>query len=804
MVRPEISTGVRQIAQQISSRAWAKPTKLPATPARGPGFLRPLPSWLIQFSLKGSNFGVEVAGIDPDVSEDTRGIALQLESWTAEYKLKRAAPDERPTSRRHVAKQPSVPKEPPIVITPPFETSGAMDSTDGRRLAVHVRGFEGSVVEGVDALEPEAFLSLPRFEIAFATSSDTEGPIFHVNSFMKSLHMNYSLYRYYSIGVAAAVLKKAFSHDKSATAHSSIPPKIDSKIPVLRPDEKLKHTGRPELVTVDVKMELLQIKADMPKDPPMMLHVFGMEAGQHRWARPFLRSRLVRVYARAPRMRSTWARIVSIKALRADLREVKRKRGSSIIEEKLFDIATDFIRLAVPHELVMHELFDNVVNVTKATAQLHHRFKTGSNDYILERKPEQPKVMPRISIRSKVMLFHIEDGPFDWKLGMIYRVGLIEQKQRDAREGAFLEKAKHLERLYNRGSSRLRNPSGHRQQQENSQRSQSEDHRGRPSSPIHPIRHHSESPRSRQSRWMRYDPEGKCALSKEAKVSTDEAWHRLQKHNAQTWKKRIDCAYHTQNHGMQEIRRIFSGNDEIDVEHSAEKLLAVPERPGLMSTLISDLHIVLDKPSFPINEYPQYLHRVGKGMPRDMKYSLLIPMSVQVDMGEARVTLRDYPLPLLHVPAIRPGQSPRLPSWSLKTDFVIAEEFRGDASSRQVQVEVVPSEKFAGPGNARGFEIDVSRTVSPVKTYSDVSIAINTNASTSITWGTSLQPAIQDMMMVIEGFSKPQADPSDRTGFWDKIRLSVHSRINVVWTGDGDVHLNLKGTLPSTHDIFSS
>ena len=792
MIRPEISTGLRQIVQQISSKATTKTSKLRSSPSRDPDFLRPLPQWLVEFSLQGTNFGVDVAGIDSDVSKDTRGIALQLESWTAEYKLKRTDPEERPPSRRHATQKSTNLNEPSIVVTPPLSKDNVTDSTDGRRLAVHVRGLEGFVVEGVDALEPDPFLSLPRFEMAFTTSSDTEGPIFHINSFIKALYIHYSLYRYYSIGIAAAVLRKAFAYDRQVTTPLLGLQTEKTSAPSLKPGEEHKSHKRPQIVTLDLKSELLQIKTKMPADPHMMLQVFGMETGQHRWARPFLRSRLVRLNAEAPRLSSTWTRIISLKALRIDLRKVKRKRGSNVVEEKSFDLATDFIRLAVPHQLVMHKVFDNFVNVTKATAQLHHRFKTGTDDYILQKLPEQPRVLPRISIRSKVMLFDIEDGPFDWKLGMIYRIGLIEQKQRLAREEAFFAKAKHIEKSYYRGSSRYRNHSGYGQQRD-SQRSQSEDHRGRGRSPSPEVRHHSESPRKHRSRWMRYNPEGKCALSTDAKVSTDEAWRKVQRHNAQSWKKRIDGAYRIQNRGMQEIRGIFWGSDEFPVEDRDERILAMPERPGLMSTLISDLHVILDKPSFPVNEYANYLHKLGKGIPRDMEYSLLIPMNVQIDMGEARITLRDYPLPLLHVPAIRPGQSPRLPSWSLKTDFIIAEEYRGDKSSKQVQVEVVPPNKFADLDRINGLAIDVRRTVSPIKTYSDVNVAINTNASTSITWGTSLQPAIQDMMMVIEGFSKPQVDPSDRTGFWDKIRLSVHSRVSVVWTGDGDVHLNLKG-----------
>ena len=49
-------------------------------------------------------------------------------------------------------------------------------------------------------------------------------------------------------------------------------------------------------------------------------------------------------------------------------------------------------------------------------------------------------------------------------------------------------------------------------------------------------------------------------------------------------------------------------------------------------------------------------------------------------------------------------------------------------------------------------------------------------------------------MMITEGFTKPEIDPSDRVGFWDKIRLSFHSRLTVNWKGDGEVQLRLKGS----------
>lgn len=794
MVRPEISSGVRQIVHQLSEDRNLETTTTNAS-TRKADFLRPLPPWLVQCSLQGSNFGFEVAGVDVEVSDDTRGVALQLESWTAEYKMQRASPDERPPSRRHGGMRSPTRDEPTIRVTPPPGTGMASPTfTDGRRLAVHVRGLEGFVVEGVDAVEPDSFLHLPRFEVAFSTSSDSQGPIFHVNTHTKALYLQYSLYRYYSIGVATAVLRKAFGGDRVSSTSTDSSNEVFSHDNTKAPSTPPHRNAAQALITIDVRADLLQIKARMPSDPLVMLQIYRMEAGRHRWAMPFMKSQMVRLYTEAPQVSAAWARIMTMKSLRVDLRENRRKqRGGKIIQEKSIDMVTDFVRLAVPHQLVPHKVFDNFVNAMKATEQLHHRFSTGSNDYVLKKRPEKPKEVPRVSIRSKAFLFDVEDGAFDWKLGTIYRIGLIEQKQRIAREEAYLAKKQALGNSRpNRGSSRYRSQPGPSGQRGRSNQSPPRERRGR--STGSESRHRSDSPRSPRSRHMRYDPDGKSKVSQEAKISSDEAWQTLMRYNAQSWKKRVDNVYRIQNSGMRKIRNIFWGNEEIlTSDDEPESIVAMPERPSLMSTLISDLHIVLDRPSFPIKDYPHFLHRVGKGIPYDMEYSLLIPLSVQIDMGEARVTMRDYPLPLLHVPAIRPGQSPRLPSWSLKTDFVIAEEYRGDVSTKHVNVEVVPPGKFSRPDNAQGFGIDVRRTVSPVKTYSDVDIAINTSAPTSITWGTSYQPAIQDMMMIIEGFTKPQVDPSDRTGFWDKIRLSAHSRVKVAWKGDGDVRLQLKG-----------
>ncbi|EEP79977.1 conserved hypothetical protein [Uncinocarpus reesii 1704] len=551
-----------------------------------------------------------------------------------------------------------------------------------------------------------------------------------------------------------------------------------------------------ELVTLDFKAPLIEIKLVMPMDPAMMVQIYGLAAGRHRWSPPFIRAHLVRLHAEAPKLKGVWARIISVKSMRVGFRESRSKQAESITDAKGYDISTDFIRLAVPHHMIMHRIFDNFVNTTKAIQQLNHRFKTRTNEYVLEKHPEGPKHVPRISLRSKALLFELEDDAFEWKLSTIYRLGLLEQKQRLTRDEAHRMKVKKVEACQQRiATSRLRTHSAHPSSQKSPALSRNSGETQRSKSVDRHERSRSTSRGRRAKRKVRYDPDAITSFSDCCKVALHDAWTSLQEHNAHSWRTRIDSSIRFQNTAIKEIRALFAGADEPpEGFQDDETILVVPNRPGLLAVTISDVHLVLDKPSFPLSSYAEYIHKIGKGMPLDTKYSLLIPMSVHLDMGEARANLRDYPLDLIHIPALRPGQPTRLPCWSVHGDFVIAEEFRDYESSRRVMVNIVPPTVTPDGVSHPGFSIDVRRTVSPVKTYSDPKIEINTNLPTSISWGMSYQPVIQDMMKIIEGFTKPEIDPSERVGFWDKIRLSFHSRINVMWKGDGDVHLRLKGS----------
>jgi hypothetical protein len=79
----------------------------------------------------------------------------------------------------------------------------------------------------------------------------------------------------------------------------------------------------------------------------------------------------------------------------------------------------------------------------------------------------------------------------------------------------------------------------------------------------------------------------------------------------------------------------------------------------------------------------------------------------------------------------------------------------------------------------------------PVKTYAQPEINVNTTGITDMAWGVSFLPVIQEVMKVIDTLSTLPIDPSPSLGFWDKLRLILHWRVRVNFTGE--VHVHLKG-----------
>lgn len=787
LVRPEIVRGIEQMVSHLHHDY--KIDKLRRRESSGrTNFLRKVPLWLENFKLECNDFSIEVAGLDEPVSQATRGAALQTDNWTIEYKCKKSENSHPPPPPRRRAASRTLSRD-------DAKRSGSLRAeapcrdnvTDGRKLSLHVRGLDGFIVDATDSSEQDPFLQIPHFDLALATNNGPEGPILHVTSSSKSLSFSYSLYCHYSVIVAAQVLRQAFGGLAKTAKDGGAPDNSREWGGDMDFLESPACEAATEFISIDIKIQNVRIKASMPEPPPMMIEIHQLDMGRHRWGFPFLKAKHFRLYAESPKVAKCWARLVSLRHFRLDLREAKKRSGGKVIDEQSIDLSADAIRLAIPHQLILYRITGNIINTVKTLQQMHHRFKTGTNEYILDKVPEGPKIVPKVSLKTKALLLELEDDPFETQLGIIYRVGLSEQKKRLAREAAFEAKVQKMEeRGRSKSGETSRTGSDY-----NSHKFRKHMQRGEAVFESYlpvPVKSRSKSAQP-GPKIMRYDPESAAGLTENASVTKEEAWEKLQEHNSVVWIRRIRSVKNQHRSRMSEAREMFWGPDDMPTESTDhETILGLPPRPALMAAFFNDVAIAVDKPSFPLSELPKFLHRVGKGLPEDTLFALLVPVSIKLTFSEAKVLLRDYPLPFIHIPHTRVDQ--RGHSWSLQADFVLAEEFRGAESMRHAPVNIIPAQGVRQPG----FGIDVRRTVSPVKSYSDVKVSINTSYATRITWCTAYQPAIQDMMMVFETFTKPHVDPSERTGFWDKIRLILHSQITLAWEGDGDVHLTLKGS----------
>lgn len=160
------------------------------------------------------------------------------------------------------------------------------------------------------------------------------------------------------------------------------------------------------------------------------------------------------------------------------------------------------------------------------------------------------------------------------------------------------------------------------------------------------------------------------------------------------------------------------------------------------------IRVNVSPPSFHLKDLPDFLHDVGKGLPKTTEFSLLVPLHLSWTMDTARVILRDYPVPLFNLPAISLSDKSTAKAIEFESDLVIGEEMAGSDSFFWIPTAVIPAN--LGQEGAAAFELKVAKTIMPVKTYAQPTIKFNTSQVTSWGWGSSMQPGIQDMMKVFE------------------------------------------------------
>ncbi|KAG7914739.1 hypothetical protein KL927_004408 [Ogataea polymorpha] len=173
---------------------------------------------------------------------------------------------------------------------------------------------------------------------------------------------------------------------------------------------------------------------------------------------------------------------------------------------------------------------------------------------------------------------------------------------------------------------------------------------------------------------------------------------------------------------------------------------------------------------------PAYIERVGKGMPRDMEYTTLIPAYVDLSVGQVRAHLLDLPLPLAWVPWGKPA------GLRVCGNVVLLEQLGGNW--RWCDVDVGGSKS-----------VRVPRTMAAMKTLAELTATVLTDKPVILTWGASIQPVLRQLSLCFDSFSKPRIDPSPKLGIWDKLRLIAHGHVDLVWATEAGLQINIKGSM---------
>ncbi|EMR10372.1 hypothetical protein PNEG_01623 [Pneumocystis murina B123] len=712
---------------------------------------------LRKIEFHGSKLDIYLFGNEPRITHDHKGILLRLDSWKIEYCFLNMISKELLFSIYKESKSPNFQH---ILNTFVFNT---IPSSRGTLL---LNGFKIFAIHAENVLDmKEPIIEVIKYGLTFVTEPNKDH-LLQIIIELDQLCLTYSIFKYYTILLALKILEKTFFQENIFKTSQGYHTEDNGQVNNLL-------WG---YIFVYISISSVKVKIELPSKQFLMLNMHKLEISHNKDEFLSCKAGNIVLCVPSPVIQKFWDRIVNINTLTIYYKRIKidQKNESTIV------LYADAIRIRIPHKFVLHSMVESIQNNIKSVKQLYYCFFISSNSSTLTNHPVKAKVIPRIQLESSFISFDMEDDPFEARLGLIWRIGLIEQKARIMRETTFdikAEKIKDESELINDNEQTKTDNENEYFLGTSFEKSELKQLYNKQDSHIKNVKDVQDFSESKFSN-----------LSSKA----EQAYEKLQEYNSHSWIKKFQKVNNLQSFKLYSIRHRHWTLDGIKcISTFQENILPLPTRPPLLSILFSKVEFIFDKPSFPIENLYQFLRDTGKGLPLETKFSVLIPFNFSWKMAEAKICLRDYPLPLIYIPDSNSLRPQNFPTWEFSSDLVIAEQFSEKESIRYVEVCIIPNNSGK---EGSSFNIKVARTITPVKIYGVVDVNINTLYPTQITWGMSLQPAIQDIMRIFGTFSRPFEDPSDKLNFWDKIRLIMHTSFKFKWKNDGNVYLTLKGS----------
>ncbi|KAL6592564.1 hypothetical protein U3516DRAFT_649360 [Neocallimastix sp. 'constans'] len=206
---------------------------------------------------------------------------------------------------------------------------------------------------------------------------------------------------------------------------------------------------------------------------------------------------------------------------------------------------------------------------------------------------------------------------------------------------------------------------------------------------------------------------------------------------------------------------------------------AYTSSPLMGSISFYNVEALIDKPTLLGKTSEETIHIIDEQTPADKIYDTIVPIKLTLKVGSATMELRDFPEKMLYLPEC--SDDPERPSLIFIVSVFITEQDPNEECKRWVEVKY-----FHGRRSER-----ILRTINPTKMFYNAKCIVQTDQQANFVWGYSIDPVFTHILQTISAFSKDSYDPSEKVGWWDKMRLNFHGSLDVVITHgcEFDVHI---------------
>lgn len=424
-----------------------------------------------------------------------------------------------------------------------------------------------------------------------------------------------------------------------------------------------------------------------------------------------IRDKFFRLLTESPTLEGSWCRLCCIDdfEFRMHLHNLKN-----------VSVDSTSIRLIHPNRHVVYRVFDSISVSVKVLKHLFKSLKHQDeiNDLTVVHPSESTaKEAPDIHFKSKRLVFNMEDDPFESELGMIFQLGMVEQRKRMELHSLFDAKLEIV----------------------------------------------NKSPR---------------IIEPEDDSNEEEIPDKLEELNeiiSYSWINKVKRYKRVLNDELVQNKRFLFGNEAKLDPKFQENIQPYSIHAPLLSIIMENLRLTVSKPKFHLSELPDFMYKIGQGLPKDTRYSLILPTFMDLRVDELRMHLRDYPLPMLFVPNTNPSAS----AVTMSGHLIIAESLVfDDENLRELNVDLVKNLKQDSKFS-KYYRLCIQKTLASVKMYTDIAVDFKSKLPARFVWGQSYQFALQQAMLNFDQFSKPPVDPSPKLGFWDKLRYILHGNFTI-------------------------